>query len=97
VAWGAPTPALHDQTAPPPRFFALKHGNGIFLETGTSGLPLVWSRDPELFERWAKGTTGMPLVDANMRELAATGARALCCAALCVLRWGVRHGRVHSS
>eukprot|EP00798_Chlamydomonas_sp_ICE-L_P024755 gene24755-10394_t len=30
---------------------------------------LIW-RD---FYRWANGTTGMPLVDANMRELAATG------------------------
>ncbi|KAI8473501.1 MAG: cryptochrome DASH1 [Monoraphidium minutum] len=55
------------------KFFALKHGNAIFFEGGTSGAALPWSRDPELFERWAAGRTGMPLVDANMRELAATG------------------------
>ncbi len=55
------------------RFFALKHGNRIFFETGTSGLPLVWNPDPELWARWRDGRTGLPLVDANMRELAATG------------------------
>ncbi|KAG2435381.1 hypothetical protein HXX76_007453 [Chlamydomonas incerta] len=55
------------------RFFALKHGNRIFFETGTSGLPLVWNPDPELWARWREGRTGLPLVDANMRELAATG------------------------
>lgn len=32
-----------------------------------------WSKDPELLQRWKEGRTGMPLVDANMRELAATG------------------------
>ncbi|GIL83479.1 hypothetical protein Vretimale_11168 [Volvox reticuliferus] len=55
------------------RFFALKHGNRIFFETGTSGLPLAWNPDPELWQRWRDGETGQPLVDANMRELAATG------------------------
>ena len=34
---------------------------------------LSWSTDPEMFRRWSTGTTGMPLVDANMRELAQTG------------------------
>lgn len=29
--------------------------------------------DPEEFERWQKGMTGFPLVDAGMRELSATG------------------------
>ncbi|GLC48551.1 hypothetical protein PLESTB_000110200 [Pleodorina starrii] len=55
------------------RFFGLKHGSRIFFETGTSGLPLVWNPDPELWQRWRDGRTGLPLVDANMRELAATG------------------------
>nr|QDZ38467.1 cryptochrome DASH [Chlamydomonas sp. ICE-L] len=55
------------------RFFALKHGNKIFLEDGISGQSRQWSADPNLIRRWANGTTGMPLVDANMRELAATG------------------------
>ncbi len=29
--------------------------------------------DPEAMRRWREGKTGLPLVDANMRELAATG------------------------
>jgi deoxyribodipyrimidine photo-lyase len=32
-----------------------------------------WSKDMELFNRWKEGTTGIPFIDANMRELAATG------------------------
>lgn len=32
-----------------------------------------WRDDEEALTRWKQGTTGMPLVDANMRELAATG------------------------
>lgn len=34
---------------------------------------ILWRNDPEEFERWKSGTTGYPLVDAGMRELAATG------------------------
>ena len=56
------------------RFFALKHGNAIFYERGISGRPVEWKDDPQLLQRWKAGTLGMPLVDANMRELAATGA-----------------------
>ena len=32
-----------------------------------------WQNDEKLFERWCKGMTGYPLVDAGMRELNATG------------------------
>ena len=28
---------------------------------------------PPLFEKWVRGETGNPMVDANMRELASTG------------------------
>ena len=38
------------------------------------GYDLEWDERPELFERWRTGTTGLPLVDACMRELNATGA-----------------------
>ncbi|MBM4371439.1 MAG: deoxyribodipyrimidine photo-lyase, partial [Deltaproteobacteria bacterium] len=34
---------------------------------------LEWDRSPERLARWAAGRTGVPLVDAGMRELAATG------------------------
>uniref|UniRef100_A0A7S1SVM2 Cryptochrome DASH n=1 Tax=Tetraselmis chuii TaxID=63592 RepID=A0A7S1SVM2_9CHLO len=56
------------------KFFALKHGNAIFFEDGTEGRAPQWApNQDELFERWRTGRTGMPLVDANMRELNATG------------------------
>lgn len=32
-----------------------------------------WRHDPEGFDAWAQGMTGYPLVDAGMRQLAATG------------------------
>ncbi|MBJ7470025.1 MAG: deoxyribodipyrimidine photo-lyase [Solirubrobacteraceae bacterium] len=34
---------------------------------------LSWEDDPEALERWKAGQTGYPVVDAAMRELAATG------------------------
>ncbi|KZV92850.1 cryptochrome [Exidia glandulosa HHB12029] len=32
-----------------------------------------WKQDEEMFENWKSGTTGVPFVDANMRELVTTG------------------------
>jgi deoxyribodipyrimidine photo-lyase len=34
---------------------------------------IEWRIDPEGFDRWCSGETGYPIVDAGMRELAATG------------------------
>jgi deoxyribodipyrimidine photo-lyase len=34
---------------------------------------LDWRQDEDEFERWTKGMTGFPIVDAGMRQLAATG------------------------
>ncbi|HBZ71033.1 MAG TPA: deoxyribodipyrimidine photo-lyase [Deltaproteobacteria bacterium] len=34
---------------------------------------LAWNEDPEAFAAWCQGRTGYPIVDAAMRELAATG------------------------
>jgi deoxyribodipyrimidine photo-lyase len=59
------------------KFFAFKHGDKIFHLDGTagrsSGTSTTWSTSVDLLTRWKEGTTGWPLVDANMRELAATG------------------------
>lgn len=55
------------------RFFCEKHGNKVFLPGGTAGRRPDWRNDKEALRRWKKGSTGMPLVDANMREMAATG------------------------
>lgn len=56
------------------RFFMAKHGTTVFREGGTKGVVPQWSSvQSTLFDKWVRGKTGMPLVDANMRELAATG------------------------
>ncbi len=34
---------------------------------------IAWDGDPTHFERWCEGRTGYPLIDAGLRELAATG------------------------
>lgn len=38
-----------------------------------STMPTSWRRDREVFAAWCNGTTGDDFVDANMRELRATG------------------------
>ena len=55
------------------RFICAKHGNTIFSPAGLRGVELPWQQDWERFNLWRDGKTGFPLVDANMRELAATG------------------------
>uniref|UniRef100_A0A7S4V579 Cryptochrome DASH n=1 Tax=Alexandrium monilatum TaxID=311494 RepID=A0A7S4V579_9DINO len=55
------------------RYFAAKHGDAIFREGGVAGRARAWEDDDRLFELWATGQTGYPLVDANMRELKETG------------------------
>ncbi|GBO53307.1 cryptochrome [Pseudanabaena sp. lw0831] len=55
------------------RFVAAKHGDKLFYRTGLRGADIPWEQDWERFELWQTGNTGFPLVDANMRELAATG------------------------
>lgn len=55
------------------KFFTMRHGNKIFMEYGTHGRDVQWRGDARAFQRWKDGTTGLPLVDANMRELKETG------------------------
>lgn len=57
------------------KFYALTHGNAIFKAGGPVGKEQKWESDldGDKFQRWKEGRTGWPLVDANMRELAATG------------------------
>jgi deoxyribodipyrimidine photo-lyase len=55
-----------------------KWGGRLFAPGGLNGLPYPWRRlDDEGaradFNQWTTGRTGFPLVDAAMRELAATG------------------------
>ena len=56
------------------QFQVLKHGRQFFAPGGLRRREDVdWRWDPTAFERWAAGETGIPFVDANMRELDATG------------------------
>lgn len=55
------------------KFFCLKHGDAVFYPSGTIGKHKKWSTFQKNFDAWKEGKTGYPLVDANMRELNATG------------------------
>ncbi|MBF2001561.1 MAG: DASH family cryptochrome [Synechococcales cyanobacterium M58_A2018_015] len=55
------------------RFICQKHGNKVFHPSGLQGIDIPWKQDWQRFDLWREGQTGYPLVDANMRELAATG------------------------
>ncbi len=60
------------------RFVVARHGDAIFSARGLQHLDLPWRslnerNAREEFDRWSAGTTGFPLVDACMRELAASG------------------------
>lgn len=55
------------------RFICAKHCDRIFYPSGLQGISIPWQQDWERFERWQNGTTGIPLVDANMRELKVSG------------------------
>lgn len=55
------------------RFIVAKHGNEVFKIEGLQGREIPWKQDWERFDLWREGKTGYPLIDANMREIAATG------------------------
>ncbi|MFC7095963.1 DASH family cryptochrome [Halobaculum marinum] len=56
------------------QFQFAKHGTDFFRRGGIRGRDDIdWRDDDEQFERWAAGETGIPFVDAAMRELNATG------------------------
>ena len=63
------------------KFSAIKHGRRLFYLNGympltakaAAGYDVKWSTDRAVFDKWCRGETGYPLVDANMRELNETG------------------------
>ena len=55
------------------QFICAKHGDRIFYPSGLQNISIPWKEDWQRFELWQEGKTGFPLIDANMRELAATG------------------------
>ncbi|MBA4294188.1 hypothetical protein C0431_14595 [bacterium] len=54
-------------------YLARQQGVKMFLREGIQGLELDWSGGDELYDAWCGGWTGYPIVDACMRQLAATG------------------------
>lgn len=56
------------------RFVALRFGDRIFKPSGIKhDIQKRWRHDRVLFQKWTEGQTGIPFIDANMRELAQTG------------------------
>lgn len=54
-------------------FMGLSHGAKIFQPGGVVGDLTPWHGSPSALAKWKEGRTGDQLVDANMRELKATG------------------------
>ena len=54
-------------------FYAHKHASRLFYPYGVKGSSQKWRKDNGALKAWKEGRTGAPLVDANMRELLATG------------------------
>ena len=50
-----------------------KHGDRFFSRGGIRNPDIDWREDRDALGRWAAGETGIPFVDANMRELNRTG------------------------
>lgn len=55
------------------RYSAMKHGDSIFSAGGIQQKEREWSTDREIFKKWADAKTGIPFIDANMREINLTG------------------------
>jgi len=54
-------------------FKGMRFGNQIFKTEGYKNKENAWENDPVKFERWCLGTTGIPFIDAHMRQLNQTG------------------------
>lgn len=55
------------------RFLLARFGSAFFKPSGIIGAAIEWKTDERLLDLWLEGRTGFPMVDANMREIAATG------------------------
>lgn len=56
------------------KFVSLKYGDSIFSLSGImKKTGLSWKQDTSAFDKWRYGQTGVPFVDANMREILHTG------------------------
>lgn len=55
------------------KFLGLRFGDKMFAEGGIRDRDTDWKYDRELLDRWRWGQTGIPFVDAHMRQLNQTG------------------------
>ncbi|WP_338738203.1 DASH family cryptochrome [Haloplanus salilacus] len=55
------------------QFQFAKHGTTPFAPGGIRRREIDWRNDEDALDRWKRGETGIPFVDATMRELNATG------------------------
>jgi deoxyribodipyrimidine photo-lyase len=56
------------------KFVTLKFGNKMFFAQGLRDDPAPqWQQNAKYQKAWIEGNTGVPFVDANMRELLHTG------------------------
>jgi deoxyribodipyrimidine photo-lyase len=55
------------------QFQFMKYGSQFFESNGIKDSNWNWNKDENLFNAWKNGNTGIPFVDANMRELNETG------------------------
>eukprot|EP00928_Gymnodinium_smaydae_P029537 TRINITY_DN22212_c1_g1_i1.p1 TRINITY_DN22212_c1_g1~~TRINITY_DN22212_c1_g1_i1.p1 ORF type:complete len:449 (+),score=54.13 TRINITY_DN22212_c1_g1_i1:85-1347(+) len=55
------------------RFYCAHFGAKVFFLEGPALRKRPWRRDPEVESMWKEGQTGVPIIDALMRELSTTG------------------------
>ena len=54
-------------------FKGMRFGDQIFKTTGYKNKDIAFENDPDKFKKWCAGTTGIPFIDAHMRQLNQTG------------------------
>ncbi|MET4081617.1 deoxyribodipyrimidine photo-lyase [Pedobacter sp. UYP30] len=54
-------------------FKGMRFGDEIFYTKGYKNKEIEWENDPIKFEKWCLGKTGIPFIDAHMRQLNETG------------------------
>lgn len=54
-------------------FKGMRFGDEIFYTKGYKNKKVEWENDPVKFQKWCGGETGIPFIDAHMRQLNETG------------------------
>ena len=54
-------------------FLGMREGNKVFFRSGYLNKKAVWEENYELFDKWKNGETGIPFVDAHIKQLSRSG------------------------